>query len=344
MEWNRLDVMQVLIEHGADLEIEDRVLGAPIFVAADSFNTAAVKLLLEHGADVNRRRQTRGLTVLFVAILSKQHKLVKLLLSYGADVNVFADYTGNARHHYRTYGCSPLHAALRSFEYRPARYMYFAARILKLIVPRCDSFDLIINDVDGDGSTYRREPCVVHFFRAERELRWDDDFTTTKYLLCNGAVAKFSQFYDFFVKYRLPFKHALTTDLLQLILLAGCKFDTHFTEETNTRQWSIEERLWYDEHVQPVLDKVNDLLAQPLTLQELSIMVIRRCIGSRQLWAKIDSLPLPALVKDNIKLKTYIPDTNSGPYADTDEPSSWHLERWSGFTYLEMSRFRDGYN
>ena len=64
---NRLDVMQLLIEHGADLEMEDPFSGTPVFVAGSSFNTAAVKLLhvLEHGANVNRQQRC-GETVLFL--------------------------------------------------------------------------------------------------------------------------------------------------------------------------------------------------------------------------------------------------------------------------------------
>ena len=40
-------------------------------------------------------------------------------------------------------------------------------------------------------------------------------------------------------------------------------------------------------------------------------MAIRQSIGSRQLWAKIDSLPAPRSVKDMIQLKTYSPDKNA---------------------------------
>ena len=119
---NRLDVMQLLIEQGADLEIEGDdgrfyMYGTPLSVATYYYNTAAVKLLLEHGADVNHRpRLEGGRTVLFVAIVSKQLHLVELLLSHGADANVFADYQDKReRYHNKVCGYSPLHAALRSF-------------------------------------------------------------------------------------------------------------------------------------------------------------------------------------------------------------------------------------
>ena len=238
----------------------------------------------------------------------KKLNLVELLLSYGADVNVFADYeTTSGRYINKVYGYSPLQAALFSLSvircYLPeSRASSFAAHlaILKLLVPRCDSFDLIITE---SVSANRIEPCVVHFFHTEVRLGCDDDVTTTKYLLRNGAVAKFSQFYDCLVKRRMSLKPIFSMSFLRLLLLAGCAFDTDFTE--------MEKK---------VLDKVEDLLSQPLFLQELSIMAIRQCIGSRQLWTKIDSLPVPRSVKDMIKLKTYSPDKNGALYANSHDP------------------------
>ena len=52
---------------------------------------------------------------------------------------------------------------------------------------------------------------------------------------------------------------------------------------------------------------VKDLFSQPLTLQELSVIATRERIGSHNLWAKIDALPvgMPQSVKHMIQLKTY---------------------------------------
>ena len=337
---NRLDVMQLLIEQGADLEIEGDdgrfyMYGTPLSVATYYYNTAAVKLLLEHGADVNHRpRLEGGRTVLFVAIVSKQLHLVELLLSHGADANVFADYQDKReRYHNKVCGYSPLHAALRSFSSirrvrrnsridplgKPATAFAAHLAILKLVVPRCDSFDLIIDDAVN--STYRLEPCVVHFFQTELKLGWDDDFTTTKYLLRNGAVAKFSQFYDCLFEITTSFK-PITTSFLQLLLLSGCKFDNITEMKTKERTCN---QLWFDEHIQPVLDNVDELLSQPLSLQELSVMAIRQSIGSRQLWAKIYSLSVPPSFKDMIQLKTYNPDKNTRHYMffNAYDPRPW---------------------
>ena len=341
IQFNRLDVMQLLLEHGADLEIEGHKVGTPVCVAGNGFRPEAAALLLEYGADVNYR-QKHGRTVLFTAIITKQIELIEVLLSYGADVNVFADYKNSGRFHNANEGYSPLQAALRSFRNMPKRLLggfretelapcHFAAHlaILKLLVPRCDSFDLILTD--SDDSTYRIEPCVVQSFQTELKLGFDDDFTITKYLLRNGAVAKFSKFFDCLVKSKSSFK-PLTMSLLQLLLLAGCEFDTYFSAKLKTKEQVCDDHtklLWYDKHIQPVLDKVDDLLSQPLPLQELSIVTIRQCIGSRQLWAKIDSLPVPPLVKDKIKLKTYSPDKNGSFYVNSRKPLPPHLLLYS---------------
>ena len=318
--------MQLLIEHGADLEVEVPWFGSLLSVASNYENIEAVKLLLDHGADVNQR-QKHGQTVLFTAIKTRQIKLTELLLACGADVNVFADRIDK---HGRLNGAidaySPLQASLMSFKSISRSVLdglkdveeataQFAAQlaILKLLVPRCDSFDLVV--MCFGLSMYRLLPCVVHFFLAELEVGsdGDDDFTATKYLLRNGAVAKFSLFWECTFEWNASFK-PLTTSLFKLIVLAGCKFDKNFTTTVRTkgRGYRHQSKLfWYDAHIQAVLDKVEDLFSQPLTLQELSIMAIRQCIGSRQLWAKIDSLPdIPRSVKDMIQLKSYSPDKN----------------------------------
>ena len=52
---------------------------------------------------------------------------------------------------------------------------------------------------------------------------------------------------------------------------------------------------------------VKDLFSQPLTLQELSVIATRERIGSHNLWAKIDALPVPRLMKYMymLQLKVY---------------------------------------
>ena len=130
---------------------------------------------------------------------------------------------------------------------------------------------------------------------------WISDLTVSKNLMRYGATC------DFLNLYQITAKTAYCLDcvdatFLKLVLLAGCKFDNYFKRLEKETQWPPV----YAARVQPLNDSIKGLFSQPLTLQELSVMAIRQCIGSRQLWAKIDFLPegIPRSVKDIIKLKT----------------------------------------
>ena len=143
-----------------------------------------------------------------------------------------------------------------------------------------------------------KQPCLAICFLAQFTI---SDLNINKYLLRNGAAC------DFIVLYRIIANtiyslDCVSTNFLKLVLLAGCKFDIYFKQlEKETQAPPV-----YAERVQPLHDSIKALFSQPLTLQELSVMSIRQCIGNRQLWAKIDALPegIPRSVKDIIKLKT----------------------------------------
>ena len=109
----RHDVIQLLIEHGADLELEVADGSTALFAAVKVNDTSAAKLLLEHGANVNHRQKYR-LTALFTAIENKLKDLVEMLILYGADVNVYSKYRFSLG-----VGYSPLWAVLRSKGLRP---------------------------------------------------------------------------------------------------------------------------------------------------------------------------------------------------------------------------------
>ena len=219
------------------------------------------------------------------------------------DVNISAK-SGNG---FNEYSFTPLRQALSSLfilnispsirESHPASVErienYFD--IIKLIVPRSDDFSFTL-------PTGKSEPCVVHFFRDESKHGWDD-LITTKYLLRNGATADFDLFYDYIFTCMFEIR-SFSKAFLKLIILAGCKFDKYFSElKSNPNRRPVDPA--NASVVQLVQDLATDLFSQPLSLQELSIMPIRKSISIPKLWAKIDSLPVPLLTKDKIKLKTY---------------------------------------
>ena len=122
----------------------------------------------------------------------------------------------------------------------------------------------------------------------------------------HGARAKFYRFYDCIFDSNFQIK-LFDQAFLKLALLSGCSFNEYFCElKSNPSRQSF--RSANASLVEPVQKLVLDLFSQPLSLQELSVMVIRQCIGCPQLWAKIDSLPLLSSIRDKIKLKTYSQD------------------------------------
>lgn len=86
-----LEIVQILIEAGADVNDEDRVLyasEAPLAQAASHGYLQIVRVLLEAGAEVNiPSDDPEYWTPLMCAVSSGNIEVVKLLVESGADVN-----------------------------------------------------------------------------------------------------------------------------------------------------------------------------------------------------------------------------------------------------------------
>lgn len=93
--FSHIDVVRLLLDSGAEIDNEYGYLGCPLVsaVAATSNNVAMVKLLLEHGADVNVMDDSRG-TALEVATRKWSLGGMKLLLLHGADPNIVSNTSG----------------------------------------------------------------------------------------------------------------------------------------------------------------------------------------------------------------------------------------------------------
>jgi ankyrin repeat protein len=86
-------VAEILLEHGADVNVTDRSGDTPLHMAAKKLNAEACKLLLQHGADPNARER-HGDTPLHVAALEGSNAdftqaiaTMDVLLDNGADMN-----------------------------------------------------------------------------------------------------------------------------------------------------------------------------------------------------------------------------------------------------------------
>eukprot|EP00475_Leptophrys_vorax_P042409 TRINITY_DN79996_c0_g1_i1.p1 TRINITY_DN79996_c0_g1~~TRINITY_DN79996_c0_g1_i1.p1 ORF type:complete len:806 (-),score=212.57 TRINITY_DN79996_c0_g1_i1:745-3162(-) len=94
---NRPDLMRILFKYGA-LPAPKPSVGhndarqrnsAPIHIAASRNNIGAMKVLLEHGADVNQKILTSGATALILAAHTNFIDAMKVLIEYDADLDAY---------------------------------------------------------------------------------------------------------------------------------------------------------------------------------------------------------------------------------------------------------------
>lgn len=98
-------MVELLLEHAADVNVIDRNYGTALMVAASMENLDAMQLLLLHGADPNILNDS-GIcgTALTTAAVSGDVEMTKLLLLHGADVDLVSER-----------GTAPLSSSMRRF-------------------------------------------------------------------------------------------------------------------------------------------------------------------------------------------------------------------------------------
>lgn len=84
---NKLEIAQLLLEHGALVNSQSDILEAPLFLALKNKNSAMVQLLLRYGASVNEY-SCHDEIPLYVAVKKRSLKLVKLLVKAQAIVDL----------------------------------------------------------------------------------------------------------------------------------------------------------------------------------------------------------------------------------------------------------------
>lgn len=86
-------VLKVLLEHGADVNVRNKFGETPLLRSLQYGHEPLARLLIEHGADVNATTE-EGETALMVAVKRKNEGLVRLLIDSGANVDA-QDTFGN---------------------------------------------------------------------------------------------------------------------------------------------------------------------------------------------------------------------------------------------------------
>ncbi|KAH9046072.1 ankyrin repeat-containing domain protein [Lactarius hengduanensis] len=84
------EVATLLTTHGADVNAKAEDLQTPLHLASRRGNLGAVELLVEHGADISARTKARE-TPLHVTAKSADIRIVRFLVGRGADVNSRTD-------------------------------------------------------------------------------------------------------------------------------------------------------------------------------------------------------------------------------------------------------------
>jgi len=90
-----LEVMDILLDHGATLECPNKDGCTPVFMAAQNNHTKALRWLIKHGADVETQRFD-GTTALQIAISEKHTYVARMLIQAGANVNAKGRFTFTA--------------------------------------------------------------------------------------------------------------------------------------------------------------------------------------------------------------------------------------------------------
>ena len=79
------EIVELLLENGADIEGKDNYENTPLINATWYGNLKVVKLLLENGADIEAKN-IKGITPLINTCLIGHYKITKLLIEQGADI------------------------------------------------------------------------------------------------------------------------------------------------------------------------------------------------------------------------------------------------------------------
>jgi Ankyrin repeats (3 copies)/Ankyrin repeats (many copies) len=90
-----LEVMRLLLEHGADIDAQDRDDEAVLHLASEHGEVEVVQLLLQHNVKINAEGMAKW-TPLHNASRFGHISATRLLLKYGADVNARGRYDNTA--------------------------------------------------------------------------------------------------------------------------------------------------------------------------------------------------------------------------------------------------------
>ncbi|KAK5088796.1 hypothetical protein LTR05_003018 [Lithohypha guttulata] len=210
-----LEVVSLLLDHGADIELTGNHKLTALAEAVSNGNLQVVSLLLDYGADIEVI-DNHGLLILIAAASNGHLEVVSLLLDHGADIEV----TGS-------HGLTALIAAARSGK----------LECVKLLVNRGANVHVVglgdsaLSRAAGDGHTEIVKVLLAAganandgCFALNKAARWGK-FEIVKLLIDNGADVNAS---DKESLYRVPLCAAISGSkyaIVELLLSAGASID-----------------------------------------------------------------------------------------------------------------------
>ena len=261
-------MIRLLLTHGASVCEAIRADAAggssktALLVAAGTGDRKVIRELVKAGADVNQSLGPRS-TVLHH--FCKDDSLVNLLVRLGADPNARAERGGTVFWQVLLRGLANGRSNLR-----------VVLQSLRLLLPKTRNLD-----------EYLQSTGAVHWLYP----------ACTMLLLQHGARIDYSKVFlaeESPAYWSNQAQHS--EQFIQLLRAA----DTDFSG-VRQRIASLDRKKWEVLN----LDVLEEKLSQPLTLQTSCVISMRRHLRSISdvgLWAKIDALPLPKLMKNRLKL------------------------------------------
>jgi Ankyrin repeats (3 copies) len=87
------EVANVIIAHGADVNLADDRNLTPLYIAADQMQESVVTALLAKGADPNKYETSKGAPPIFTAVAHERTQIVRALLDHKADPNLVYSFS-----------------------------------------------------------------------------------------------------------------------------------------------------------------------------------------------------------------------------------------------------------
>ncbi|KAL6831718.1 ankyrin repeat-containing domain protein [Trichoderma camerunense] len=187
-----IEMMQLLLDHGAEVNAQGGYYGTALNAACHGFRTARATLLLDHGANVNAEGGKYG-TALQAAVCAGRHNpaIVQLLLDRGANMNAKGGEYGTALQAACALSHSPTIVQLlldRGANVNAEGGKYGTALQAALCWFNRDSAQLLVDrgaDVNANGGLYGS--CLQIACEKGRVLRREGGMDMIRTLLQRGA-------------------------------------------------------------------------------------------------------------------------------------------------------------